>query len=105
MTGCFCKTVACSHVKSKMPSLTSVLRKQKLCSLTRFGMQQKRKRKDGPDGEEDVPPGLEQEEFDYEQQELVAVLEDDAPGKFTKAGSAALNRVLLHTQMSGEATC
>ena len=31
-----------------------------------------------------MPPGLEQEEFDYEQQELAAVLEDDAPGKFTK---------------------
>ena len=51
-------------------------------------MQQKRKRAGGDLGEEYVPPGLEQEEFDYEQQELAAVLEDDAPGKFTKVGCA-----------------
>ena len=47
-------------------------------------MQQKRKRKEGNEAEEHVPPGLEQEEFDYEQQELAAVLEDNIPGKFTK---------------------
>ena len=51
-------------------------------------MQQKRKRKGGDDSEGDAPPGLEQEDFDYEQQELAAVLEDDAPGKFTKVGCA-----------------
>lgn len=49
-------------------------------------MQQKRK--GGDDSEGDAPPGLEQEDFDYEQQELAAVLEDDAPGKFTKVGHA-----------------
>ena len=47
-------------------------------------MQQKRKRKEEHEAEESVPPGLEQEEFDYEQQELAAVLENNTPGNFTK---------------------
>ena len=53
-------------------------------------MQRKRKRKDADEDEEFVPPGLEQEDYDYEQQELAAVLEEDAPGKFTKVSCALL---------------
>lgn len=61
------------------------------------GMQRKRKRKDADEEEEFVPPGLEQEDFDYEQQELAAVLEEDAPGKFTKVGCALLPMILACT--------
>lgn len=86
-----------------MSTLKTVLRKKKPYRCSRFGTQQKRKRKDGVDGEEYVPPGLEQEELDYEQQELAAVLEDDAPGRFTKVGSAALTPVLFCTQIVGRA--
>lgn len=66
-------------------------------------MQRKRKRKGEDDGEEYVPPGLEQEDYDYEQQELAAVLEEDAPGKYTKVSSAAYNS-MVHALISWHKT-
>ena len=47
----------------------------------------------GNNAEVDVPPGLEQEEFDHEQEALAAVLDRDTPGKYTKVMGAAACRL------------
>ena len=54
-----------------------------------FRLQGRRKRKRGSSAEADVPPGLEQEVYDHEQEALAAVLDRDAPGKYTKVMGAA----------------
>ena len=58
-------------------------------------MQARRKRKRGSSTEVDVPPGLEQEEYDHEQEALAAVLDRDAPGRYTKVMGAAACLLML----------